>query len=53
MIPVSLPIDTWNLIAAALAELPFRVAAPVINELQKQVAAAQAPAPPEPPAEGA
>lgn len=34
-----------NIIGAALAELPFRVAAPLIQELHRQVADQQ-PAPP-------
>ena len=38
-ISVSLPLEQWNVVGAGLAELPFRVAAPVIGELQRQVSA--------------
>ena len=36
-IGISLPADQWNIVASGLAELPFKVAAPLLKELQRQV----------------
>ena len=41
-ISVSLSLEQWNVVAAALAELPFKVSAPLIQEIHMQVTQASA-----------
>ena len=41
MYTLTLSDEQMQIIGAALAELPFRVAAPVISEINKQLAAQQ------------
>jgi hypothetical protein len=43
MISMQLSEQDWNIVMQALAEMPFRVSAPVIQRIQQQ-AQAQAPA---------
>lgn len=43
-IPIALTEADWNVIMQALAEMPFRLSAPVIQRIQQQ-AAARAPEP--------
>lgn len=38
---IALPAEHINVIGAALGELPFKISAPVIDNIQKQVTAAQ------------
>jgi hypothetical protein len=37
MIQVTLPPEMWNVVGAALAELPYKIAKPVIEEILKQL----------------
>jgi hypothetical protein len=37
-IPVTLEVQSWELIARVLADAPFRVVAPLISEIQRQCA---------------
>jgi hypothetical protein len=40
---LTLPVDAMEVVMSGLAELPFRMAAPVVGEAQRQFAAQQAP----------
>ena len=43
MIQVTLPPEMWNIVGAALSEMPYKVAKPVIEEILKQLQQAKPP----------
>ncbi len=40
-IPAAFTLAQWHIVAAGLGELPYKVSAPLIHDLQQQVVAAQ------------
>lgn len=47
-IPVVLTAAEWNVVGAALGELPFKVSRPIFDKIQAQIAQALQPADPPP-----